>query len=90
MIYLIVRHKVKDYEKWRPIYDGDAVNRKKYGQISEKVLQNLDNPNDITLLFEWHSKEKVQEFFQSQNLKAKMLASGVISQPEILYMSEAS
>lgn len=89
MIYLIIRHKVKNYETWRPLYDGDAVNRKKYGQISEKVLQNLDNPNDITLIFEWQSKEKVQEFFQAQNLKAKMLAAGVISQPEILYLGEA-
>ena len=89
MIYLMVRHKVKDYSTWRPIYDEDAPNRKRFGQISEQVLQNLDNPNDITLIFQWQSKEKVQEFFQRQNLKAKMLASGVVSQPEIMYFNEA-
>ncbi len=90
MIYLIVRHKVKDYEKWRTVYDSDAEDRKKYGQISDRVLQNLDNPNDITLLFKWQSREKVQEFFQTQNLKARLLEGGVINQPEIIYLKEPS
>ncbi len=77
MAYVLVRFKVKDYEEWRPHFDEMADLRKANGCISERVLRNKDNPNEVVLFFEWDDAEKARKYSQSDELKKKIREAGV-------------
>ena len=47
MPYILVRSKVEDYAKWKPVFDGQASFRKSSGSKGENVFRNADNPNEL-------------------------------------------
>jgi len=45
MAYLLVRHKVKDYSKWKTVFDEHAATRKASGSKGGRPFRNADNPD---------------------------------------------
>lgn len=85
MVYINVRHTVADYEKWRPFFDGDLNRRKAAGATGdEKVYCDANNPNIVTTLMAWDSKENAQKFAADPKLAEVMKQAGVIGQPELV------
>ncbi len=82
MVYLMFRGKVKDYEKWKPIFDGLADKRKEYGSKGGRLLHIADNPNELVVLMEWESIEKARKYAQSEFIKKAFEQGGVIGKPE--------
>ncbi len=66
MAYLLFRGKVKDYKKWKPIFDEFADIRKKYGSKGGHLFRNANNPNEPVILIEWESIEKARKYTQSE------------------------
>ncbi len=89
MAYILVHHKIEDYNKWKPVFDNDAGNRAKHGSTGGKIFRNADNPNDIFTLLEISSIEKGKELTQSDSLKEAMKKAGVIGMPEVYFLDEA-
>jgi hypothetical protein len=84
MIYLNVRHTVKDYDKWRPFFDGDKGRRLAAGATGdEMVYRDADNPNIITIIFGWDTIENAQKFVRDPKLAEVMEKAGVIGQPQL-------
>ena len=53
MPYVLVRHKVADFSKWKPVYDAHLPARKEAGIIKEvHLLRNADDPNELVIMFE--------------------------------------
>ena len=50
MPYLLVRHKVADFSKWKPVYDSHLPARQKAGLKEVHLLRNIDDPNEVVLL----------------------------------------
>jgi len=49
MIYVYVRHSVKDYATWRQGFDKHGATRQAAGATDEVyVMQNVEDPNDLT------------------------------------------
>ena len=69
MPYILVRHKVEDYAKWKPIYDEDGVVRKAEGSKGSQLFRNADNPNEVIVLLEWDDLGKAKQFAQSPRLR---------------------
>lgn len=88
MAYVIIRHKVQDYGRWKPLYDEHQSARKEHGVKYEQLFRNTEDPNDITLLFEVSDINKIREFMESDNLKDAMLRAGVIGMPESRFLEE--
>jgi heme-degrading monooxygenase HmoA len=88
MPYVVVRIKVKDYAKWRPNFDKGAEMREANGRMSERVFRNVNNPNEVVLLFEWDDLEKVRRFSESDELKQRMREAGVEGQPDFIFLEE--
>lgn len=88
MAYLLVRHKVKDYSKWKTVFDEHAATRKSSGARGGRLFRNADNPNEVVILFEWDSIEKTKKFAQSEDLKKTMQRAGVIDKPDVYFMEE--
>ena len=50
-MYILVRHKVTDFAKWKPVYDAHLSARQKAGLREEHLFRNADDPNEVLLLF---------------------------------------
>jgi hypothetical protein len=87
MVHMLVRHKVEEFGKWKPIYDEHQEARAAAGLKDLHLWHNIDDPNEIVLLFEISDVEKAKAFVQSPDLKERMAAAGVISTPDILFLS---
>jgi hypothetical protein len=87
MPYLLVRHKVADFSTWKAGYDSHSPARQKAGLQEEHLLRNIDDPNEVILLFEAEDIEKAREFANSSDLRETMQKVGVIDKPDIYFLS---
>ena len=88
MSYMLVRHKVEDYSKWKPIFDEHGAVRKTAGCKGGIVFRNSDAPNEVIILLEWDNKENARKFTESANLHEAMHTAGVIGKPDIYFLDE--
>jgi heme-degrading monooxygenase HmoA len=88
MAYILVKHTVKNYETWKPIFDEHGATRKAAGSKSTQVLRNTANPNEVVILMGWDTVANAQKFAGSEDLKATMQRAGVEGRPEVLFLSD--
>jgi hypothetical protein len=88
MPYLLVRHKVKDYAKWKPVFDEHGTVRKASDFKGHHLFNIADDPNELVILFEVEDLEKARQFGQSEDLRQAMERSGVSDQPDIYLLDE--
>lgn len=88
MIYMLVRHAVADFSKWKPAYAADVAARQSAGLKEINLWRNADEPDEVVLLFEVSDVAKAKAFAASPDLREKMAASGVTGRPEIVFLAE--
>lgn len=86
MTYLLVRHRVADFANWKKAYDAHAGARATAGLKDKEVLRDLDDQNQVVLLFEVGDLEKAKEFSASSSLQEAMTAAGVTDQPDLYFL----
>ena len=86
---VLIRHKVRDYARWRPVYDEHAGARKAGGCKDELVFRNAEDPDEVVLLFEWDDIERARKFIGSDDLREKMKEAGVEGSPDVRYLEGA-
>ena len=89
-VRLFVRHEVTDYASWRKAFDSFAPIQKKGGVYYKAVYQSIDNPNDVTVIHDFHSLEKAKAFAASPDLKSAMEKGGVKGAPQVWYATKVS
>jgi hypothetical protein len=87
MAHMFIRHKVQDFDKWKPVYDSHQQARAAAGLQELHLWRNGDDPNDIFLLFEVADVEKAKAFARSSDLKERMRDAGVMGAPDIFFLS---
>lgn len=87
MQYVLVIHEIEDYDKWRPIFDEDSINREDNGSKEAHVFRSAGNPGETIILFKWDNLDNARKFFESENLKEKMQSAGVQGKPNIYYLN---
>ena len=88
MNYLLIRHKVADFSKWKPAYDAHGSARASAGLKEERLLRNSDNPNEVVLLFAAQDLNKAKEFAASDELGQRMEQAGVTDKPDIWVLND--
>ena len=74
---MIVRHKVKDYGQWRPIFDGHVEMQRGGGAYQSTVYHSADsNKSEIVVVFDTEDTKKAKEFAASADLKEAMRRLG--------------
>jgi uncharacterized protein (DUF1330 family) len=89
MTYLLVRHTVKDYVTWKPVFDAHRNSMKSFGGKGGQLFRNADNPNEVLVLATFDNVKNARQFTQSEDLRKAMEKSGVVSKPEIFFLDEA-
>ena len=58
---MIVRHKVRDYGQWRPIFDRHADMQKRAGLINPRVYHSADsNKSEIVVVFDTEDTKRLR------------------------------
>ena len=88
MAHVIIRHKVADFGKWKPVYDSHKPARQAAGLKDVHLWRSEDDPNEVIAVFESSDLSKARDFAGSSDLKEKMKAAGVQGAPDVLFLSE--
>lgn len=85
---LLVRHKVHDYAKWKPIFDEVGSTRQANGSRGGRLFRNADDLNELVAILEWDDLEKARQFVQSDDLREAMQRAGVADRPDVYFLEE--
>ena len=88
MSYVLVRHKVADYARWKPGFDEHGATRKASTSKGGLLFRNADDPNEIVILLEFEDLDRARAFASSDDLRQKMQEVGVIDRPDIYFLDE--
>jgi len=88
MVYVLVDHNVKDYAKWKPVFDKSMSMVKKAGGQKRKLFHVSGEPNHVCVLVEWDTLDNAKKFFTSEDLMKAFQESGVIGTPMVVYLDK--
>ena len=83
---MIVRHKVKDYSKWRPMVDAHVDKQKATGLSNPRVHRSADDKSEIVMVSDTKDTRMVKDFAASLDLKEATMKAGVIDAPTIYFL----
>jgi len=89
MVTLFGRHPIDDYGTWRKVFDEYYPVRKQAGVVHEVVYRSVDNPNDITMLFDFETIESARAFPNIGELRAAFRKAGSIGTPLLWFAAKA-
>ena len=90
MAYMFIRHKVKDYDAWKSVFDSVSGLRERNGERSYQILRQDDGSSSVFALFEWDNLDNARKYAASPELKAAMERAGVTGKPEIFFLEQAA
>jgi len=90
MTYVLVNHKVEDYDKWKPLYDESIDNGmlKDMGAKVSSVFRTAEDSNHLVTLTKFENLESAKNFAESDDLRTAMQKAGVKGRPEIYFLEE--
>jgi hypothetical protein len=86
MAFILIRHKVRDFSRWKRAYDAHVPARRKAGLRQKALLRGARNPREVVILFQAGSMKKAKGFTSSASLRKAMKAAGVVGKPEISFL----
>jgi hypothetical protein len=86
MMHMLIRHKVADFAKWKSVYDAHASARQSAGLKEEHLLRNIEDPNEVILLFSAQDLNKAKAFAVSDDLREAMQKAGVSDKPNVYFL----
>jgi hypothetical protein len=83
---MIVRHKVRDYGQWRPIFDGHVEMQKAAGLVNPRVYHSADSDKcEIVVVFDTEDTKMATDFAASADLKEAMMKGWGFRHPDNLF-----
>jgi hypothetical protein len=79
MVTVIVEHEVKDFAKWKTIFEADKPNLAKAGVNLMGLYTSVKNPNDVTMIFEAPNPELFQTIMSDPTRQKEIEKGGVTS-----------
>ena len=86
--YMLVRHKVRDFSKWKRVYDAHLPKRGEAGLTEKYLLRGANDPNEVIVLFEAKDIKRAEDFAGSSDLRETMQKVGVVDKPDIYFMKD--
>jgi hypothetical protein len=87
MEYVLARHKVGDFDRWKAVYDRDAEVRRQAGLNEVFVLRNSSDPREVFVFASVDDPVKAHAHSDAPDLVRKMIDAGVTHRPDIVYLT---
>jgi hypothetical protein len=85
-MHLLVRHEVADFAKWKSVYDDHLAARQTAALKEIHLCRNVENPNEVILLFSVEDPDKAKAFTASDDLRQAMQKAGVSDKPDVYFL----
>jgi quinol monooxygenase YgiN len=90
MIHVLVQVTVADFERfWSGFQTRGRPLRERHGSKRARVFRHADDPDRVTILFGWASREHFERFLQDPEVRASMAQGGTLGAPAITYLEQA-
>ncbi len=88
--WVIVTHKVKDFDAWVKVYDGEGpAKRASHGMVDVALARGIDDHNLVHIVFDITDMAKAKAAIFSDEKKKLMMSAGVIGAPVIQFYSDS-
>lgn len=84
-VRLMVKHKVKDWDAWKKIFDEHKQTRSDAGLTDRVVAHTVGDNHHVTLVFAVADMAKAKAFMNSKDLADRMKAGGVDGPPSFFF-----
>ncbi len=88
MATLLLRHRVRDFDRWKRFFDAQAAERAAAGSLGGRVFRDGDDPEDIVVVLEWADLDRARDFAEREDLQVTMERAGVMGEPDFLFLAE--
>jgi hypothetical protein len=85
---MVIQHKVANYARWKPFYDGHDSLRKANGLTSYVIARGINDSNMVLVALKIGDLDKAKAVAASQGLKDRMKKAGVMGVPTINFVEE--
>ena len=82
---VVIKHKVANFAKWKPAYDGHDSVRLAYGLHNYVIARGVDDSNMVMIALKIDDITKAKAFAKDPSLKAAMHKGGVIGAPSVSF-----
>ena len=82
----ILRHRVRDFDRWLLGYDDADEFRREMGIIGHAANRSIDDPHLAIVYHQAETFDDLHAFLDEPELKEIMAAAGVISDPEVVFV----
>ena len=89
MAHLLIRHRVSNFKEWKQVFDSHSGAQQKAGLHIQKFFRNVDEPDEIILLFDAETLEGARGFVAAPDVPKAQEASGVLDELDIFFLSHA-
>jgi hypothetical protein len=90
MATMIVRHRVANFDAWKKVFDSmHDVRVKEFNWLGTEVYRDESDPNYVTIIDRVKDLASAKRYGGSQVLKDAMARAGVISAPDVTFLTEA-
>lgn len=87
MIYLLLRHHITDYTRWKEVFDTHLGARQAGGATDEAlVLRNVDDPYEIVAVLGWRDLAQARLYTKSVSWQMVLQKMGVVGVPEVRFL----
>ena len=88
--WVLVTHKVKDFDAWLKVFDGEgAATRASFGLIDVVLSRGVDDQNMVHIVFDIKDMAKAKARMNDPALKKLMMDAGVEGPPKITFYTTA-
>ena len=88
MTYVLFNTKVKDFAKFKEVFESAKTKRHEAGITEKYVLRGIDDRNEVTLLLEVKDVTRAKAYYDSPFLRDAMARGGVIGRPEFHFFND--
>jgi hypothetical protein len=78
-----IRHRVRDYETWRRVYDEFTRADSSDVAVEPAVYRSPDDPNEVLVVHPFGSSAEVEPWLHDTGRRRAMLEAGVLGTPRI-------
>ena len=89
MKYLLVTHRVENFEKWKAVFDSHTAAASVTGLKILKLLRDEADPNLVVIFFEMMDADKAKVFMNTPEAAQAKDDSGVIGDPTMMILRDA-
>ena len=86
MPHLLVKHAVKDFDRWSNVFTAQRNAHENYGMKLQWLMRDVNDPNMLVFMFEVESIASAQEFMNRPGQEKVGEEAGVTGEPLVMFL----